>query len=88
MPNPQREGARFRSDRALLVEHDDILFGGWNEAKAPAQPKRARGVLERLGTVEMMLKYLGAAVLFLVLHAAGVPTEDIGRAAVALLGLH
>ena len=78
MPQPERETARNLPTWDLVVEHDDMLFGGWKENKGNhEQPKRNRGILERLSAIEIVLKILGIGMVVLVAHAVGVPTEDI-----------
>lgn len=73
---PQREAARNKTDRALLVEHDDALYGGWAETHPP---KRERGLFERMASIERLM-YAGVALAALVaLHDIGVPTDQIIR---------
>ena len=49
MPQPQREAAKNLATWDLVVHHDDLIYGGWKETpNGHEQPKRDRGILERL----------------------------------------
>ena len=87
MAQPQREAARDLPTWELVVEHDDIIFGGWSdEKKDHEQPKRKRGILERLSAIEILLKVGSLALSILVLHAIGVPTDTILKGLANLVG--
>lgn len=87
MPQPQREAAKNLATWDLVVHHDDLIYGGWKETpNGHEQPKRDRGILERLSAIEILLKGGSVALAILVLHAIGVPTETIVKALANLLG--
>ena len=58
----------------LAVAHELILFGGWSD---DSPPKRVRGVLERLGQIDLTLRIITGGIIFIALKAAGLPTDSI-----------
>lgn len=61
-------------DRLLTVE--DVLFGTRPNPEK-GKEKRSPGVAERLSWMEHAMKFIGAGLAYLILHASGVPTDQI-----------
>lgn len=61
-------------DRLLIVE--DVLFGTRPDPEK-GKEKRSPGVAERLSWLEHAMKFMVAGLMYLILHASGVPTDQI-----------
>jgi hypothetical protein len=68
-------------------ELSDIVNGSWADSVKGQAPKRNKGLLERLASLEAVQRYILGIVVFDSLRSIGVPTDDLLKVSEHLLGL-
>jgi hypothetical protein len=68
----------MRTQEAIIEDHQKLaavheaVFGTWEETG-----KRKKGVIEELNYIQLMMRWAGVGLGVLVLHALGVPTQEV-----------